>query len=89
MSELLPLMLNWGMGICAVMAVVWLFRAKSKKLRAFVMAGAFGAFALVLFLIKQEVTQLYIVGAGVLLFALLAIDAAMRFADIPEEDTHE
>ena len=80
--------LNWGIGICAVMAIIWLFRIKTKKLRAVVMAGAFGAFALLLYFVRQEASQGIIVGAGVLLFALLATDAGLRFSEI-KDDTEE
>ena len=76
--------LNWGIGICAVMTIIWLIRIKTKKLRAVVMAFAFIAFALLLFFVRQEASQGVIVGAGVLLFALLAIDAGLRFSEIKD-----
>jgi len=71
------------------MAVVWLFRFKAKKQRAIIMAAAFIAMALFMYLIREQASQMYIVGAGVLLFALLAVDVSLRTAESVKDNEDE
>ena len=81
--------LNWGMGVSLVMAVIWLFRLKSKRWRAASMAGAFVAFTALLWFLRERASQGLIVGAGVVLFVLLAADAFIRTAEKAPEDSNE
>lgn len=81
--------LNWGIGVSLVMAVIWLFRIKSKRWRAVFMAGAFVAFATLLFLLREQASQGMIVGAGIILFVLLAADGVMRTAEREPTDSNE
>ncbi|MCH8978699.1 MAG: hypothetical protein IH945_05585 [Armatimonadetes bacterium] len=81
--------LNWGMAVSLVMAIIWLFRLKSKRWRAVAMTGAFVAFAALLWFLREGASQGMIVGAGVVLFVLLAADGLMRTAEKAPEDSDE
>lgn len=81
--------LNWGIGVSLVMAVIWLFRIKTKRWRAAMMAGAFVAFAALLWFLRAGASQGLIVGAGIILFLLLVADAVMRTAERTPEDQDE
>ena len=81
--------LNWGTGISLVMAVIWLFRIKKKRWRAAFMAGAFVAFAALLWLLREQASQGLIVGAGIILFVLLVADGLMRTAGKEPTDSNE
>ncbi len=81
--------LNWGIAVSLVMAVIWLLRLKSKRWRAAFMAGAFVAFAALLWLLREGASQGLIVAAGVVLFVMLVADAVMRTAERGQEDSNE
>ena len=83
--------LNWGIGVSLVMAIIWLFRFKKKRWRAAFMAGAFFAFAALLWFLREQASQGLIVGAGIILFVLLAADGFMRTAERrpAESDEHD
>ncbi len=81
--------LNWGMAVSLVMAVIWLFRIRSKRWRAVVMAGAFVAFAALLWFLREGASQGLVVAAGVVLFVMLVADALMRTAERGQDDSNE
>lgn len=81
--------LNWGMAVSLAMAVIWLFRLKSKRWRAAFMAGAFVAFTALLWFLREGASQALIVAAGVVLFVLLAADGLMRAAGRGQDDSNE
>lgn len=70
--------LNWGIGICTVMAVVWAFRVKSKGPRAIVMLTAFLVFGLFMFLLRLQSPTWTRAVSGAVLFVLLVTDVLMR-----------
>ena len=53
------------------------------------MAGAFVAFTALLWFLRERASQGLIVGAGVVLFVLLAADAFIRTAEKAPEDSNE
>ena len=81
--------LNWGIGVSLVMAIIWLFRIKKKRWRAAFMAGAFVAFAALLWFLREQASQGLVVGAGVILFILLAADGLMRTSEKEPTDSNE
>lgn len=74
-------MLPWGMGICALMVLVWLARIGSKGATAYLMAVAFAAFGGVMaaMLYGWPLWTRYVLGFVVL--ACLLADFANRAAN--------
>ncbi len=69
-----------GMFICAAMIVLWLFRIKTKGASAYLMAGAFATFGLLLYSLKSDASRPVITALIILLAALLIGDAYARSA---------
>ncbi len=80
MSEYFPAMLNGGMLVCSLMAIVWLLRIRSKGATAYLMASAFVVFAALLYAIREEGAMWirYVLGSALAL--LLGADVAYRAA---------
>lgn len=76
-AEAAPL-LNWGIGICILMAVVWAFRIRSKGPRGIVMLTAFLVFGLLMFLLRLQSPTWTVALTGAVLFVLLLVEALMR-----------
>lgn len=76
--------LGWGMLVCAVMTVIWLFRVKSKGPTAWIMAAAFVAMGGLMYAIQQAAAGWVIWSLAGLLVLLLVLDAAVRAANRQE-----
>jgi hypothetical protein len=64
--------------ICALMAIVVLFRVRSRGVAAYIMSVAFLALGGVLYLVKTGAPQPWIIAGGVLVGALLLLDLLVR-----------
>lgn len=62
------------------MALIWVFRIKSRGATAYLMASAFVVFAGFVYSIKQEAGMPIRIGLGVILALLLGADVAVRAA---------
>lgn len=69
-----------GMFICAAMIVLWLFRIKSRGASAYLMAGAFATFGLLLYSLKSDASRPVLATLIILLVTLLISDAYARSA---------
>jgi len=78
------LLYNWGIAVCAVMAVVWLFRLRKRGISAMPMLLAFVVFGAMLFALRERAPMWTVVASGAALFVLLAADALLRMASRKE-----
>ena len=78
------LLYNWGIAVCAVMAVVWLFRLRKRGVSALPMLLAFVAFGGMLFALREEAPMWIVIASGIALFLFLATDALLRMANRKE-----
>jgi hypothetical protein len=74
-----------AMAISAIMVLIWLARAKSKGVSAYMMAGAFAAFGGMSFVLRNEGSQNVAWGLAVLLVLFLFGDFAARSARQAQE----
>ncbi len=78
------LLYNWGIAVCAVMAVVWAFRIRARGPSALPMMLAFLAFGVLLFALRERAPMWVVVACGAALFLLLVTDAVLRTANKKE-----
>ncbi|MCW5943786.1 MAG: hypothetical protein KIS66_16255 [Fimbriimonadaceae bacterium] len=70
--------LYWGMAICAVMVFVSLLRVRKLGASAYVQATSYVVMGFLLYLVQAGYPQPWLIGAGVVLFALFVLDFAVR-----------
>ncbi len=78
------LLYNWGIAVCTVMAVVWLFRLRKRGISALPMLLAFVAFGAMLFALRETAPMWAVISSGAALFVLLVADALLRMANRKE-----
>jgi len=78
------LLYNWGIAVCAVMAVVWLFRLRKRGVSAMPMLLAFASFGAMLFALRDQAPMWVVIANGIALFLLLVTDAVLRVANKKE-----
>jgi hypothetical protein len=77
--------LSGAMWVCAVMAIVVALRAKARGPSAYVMSVAFLAVGGVLYLVKTQASQGWIIAGAVVVAVLLVVDFALRARDHVEK----
>jgi hypothetical protein len=75
-----------GIVLCALMAVVWLFRIKSKGATAWLMAAAFLALGALFFAFRDQWPLGLQIGIGALVLVLLVADGVVRAGRYPHRN---
>jgi hypothetical protein len=82
------LFLTGAMALCALMAIVVLFRVRSRGAAALVMSLAFLALGGVLYLLRIAAPQSWIIALSVLVAVLLLVDFLLRAGQQADKDAN-